>query len=365
MNALRRHGFSVLALVTTLAALLALLLQRGHMDPLDSAALPLIAISMLVMEICLRRHWLVLSQATNITYLFCSLYLLALFHHQFSSFVPYQHMLSEGVLWFPALYMMAFVQWRAQQAAQVVVGLIVVTLAITAGHVVPLWQSGQLSDRLLASITQFFLSGILIALIQYVVASARQHYDELRRLAYLDSLTGLPNRRAAQSVLERLDADKKPYAVVIFDLDFFKQVNDRHGHAEGDRVLTQAAQLTGQHLAAPRLLARWGGEEFLMVLPNVSAEEARQIAERARSNLAAYTFTTGQVTASFGAALLCPELPGDAHTQLLSRADQALRLAKAGGRNRVMLADDALDWSGELLLPVGDRRGDFPESRSG
>ncbi|AWN23407.1 hypothetical protein DKM44_09335 [Deinococcus irradiatisoli] len=344
LKALRRHGFSVLVLVTLVAALLALLLQRGHIDPLDRAALPTIAVSMLVMEVCLRLHWLTLSQAANTTYFFCSAYLLALFHHQFSSFAPQYHMLSEGVLWFPALYMMAFVQWRARQAAQVVAGLLLTTLVIAAFHLIPLWQSGHLSERLLASTTQFFLSGTLISLIQYLVASARQHYDELRRLAFLDSLTGLPNRRAAQSILETLDASQQPYAVVIFDLDFFKQVNDRHGHAEGDRVLTQAAQLTGQHLAAPRLLARWGGEEFLMILPSTSAEEARQTAERARSNLAAYSFTTGQVTASFGAAMLGAN---DNHVQLLGRADHALRQAKASGRNRVLLAGDGPDWPAE------------------
>lgn len=357
VSTLRRYGFSLLAPLGALAALLALLFQRGNIDPLDKVALPLIAAMLLGLELGLRRRWLKLDQVLYLTYGVCSAYLLALFYHQFSSFVPRHQMLSEGVLWFPALYMMAFLVWRTRQAARVVGVLIGLLLLIAAWHAVPLWQSGQLSDRLLASLSQFFLSGILIALVQYVGASARQQYEEMRRLAYVDTLTGLPNRRAAQSLLDRLDASGQPYALVLFDLDHFKQVNDQCGHAEGDMVLTQAAQLCGQHLAAPNLLSRWGGEEFLMVLPNVSAEEARAVAERARSNLAAYTFVSGPVTASFGVAQTAATLTTvtrmavaqsaltqttaeSQHGQVLERADQALHQAKANGRNQVRAAGD-------------------------
>ena len=263
-----------------------------------------------------------------------------LFHHQFSSFVPTYHMLSEGVLWFPVLYMMAFMIWRSKKAAQVVGSLIALTLMIALFDLRPLWQAGNLSDRLLASISQFFVSGVLIAVIQYVGASARRQYEEMRRLAFVDSLTGLPNRRAAQNMLDHLDAGKQPYAVVMFDLDLFKQVNDRFGHAEGDRVLAQTAQVTGQHLAPPNLLARWGGEEFLMVLPGTTAQEAGQVAERARHNLASYHFgSVEQVTATFGVAQRTFDSLPDSQEEVLERADHALGHAKASGRNRVEVAD--------------------------
>ena len=351
---LRRHGFSMLAPLGALAALLALLFQRGHIDPLDKVALPLIAAMMLGLELGLRRRWLKLDLALYTTYGVCSAYLLALFHHQFSSFVPSHQMLSEGVLWFPALYMMAFVVWPTRRAAQVVGALIGAALLIALLHILPMWQAGHLSDRLSASLSQFFLSGTLIALIQYVGANARQQYAELRRLAYVDTLTGLPNRRAAQNLLDRLDASGQPYALVLFDLDHFKRVNDRHGHAEGDVVLTQTAQLCGQHLAAPNLLARWGGEEFLMVLPNVSAEEACAVAERARSNLAAYAFVSGQVTASFGVAQT-PVLLTSADSrqvQVLECADRALHVAKVSGRNQVRQEGDGP----ESLLQLSELR---------
>ncbi len=338
---LRRQGFGLLAPLTALAAALALFFQRGHIDPLDRVALPLIAALMLLLELTLRRNWLRLEQALNVSYWVCAAYLLALFHHQFSSFVPVHHMLSEGVLWFPVLYMMAFIIWRTKKAVQVVGSLIALTLLIALVDLRPLWQAGELSDRLLASVSQFFVSGILIAVIQYVGASARRQYEEMRRLAFVDSLTGLPNRRAAQNMLDQLEAGQQPYAVVMFDLDLFKRVNDRFGHAEGDRVLAQTAQVTGQHLGPPNLLARWGGEEFLMVLPGVSADEAQRTAERARQQLASAQFgAVGQITATFGVAQRSVHSPLGNHEQVLEQADHALRQAKAGGRNCVRLADD-------------------------
>ncbi|AZI41774.1 diguanylate cyclase [Deinococcus psychrotolerans] len=342
---LQRQGFRLLAPVATVAAILALVFQRDSVDSLDKVALPLIAALVLMMELGLRRNWLKLGQALDATYLVISLYLVILFYHQFSSFVPEHQMLSEGVMWFPALSMMAFVLWRVKTASQIVIGTLLITLLIAAFQVAALWQAGQLSDRLLASLSQFFLSNILIVLIQYVVARVRQQYEEMRRLAYLDSLTGLPNRRAAQRLLDHLDGAQQPYALISFDLDHFKLINDQYGHAEGDRVLVQAGQLAGQYLSEPSLLARWGGEEFLMILPGLSSAEACLMAERARSNLAGYSFRFGQVTASFG--VVGPiNTPPAAQVELLGFADRALQAAKISGRNKVEVASH---WHEALL----------------
>ncbi|WP_420596344.1 GGDEF domain-containing protein [Deinococcus sp.] len=347
MGKLRRQGFSVLAPLAAVAALLALVFQRGQIDRLDLVALPIVAAVMLLSDLALRLNRIRLDAALSLTYWVCCAYLLLLFHHQFSSFVPQHQMLSEGVLWFPAMYVVAFLIWRVRQAAQVVGVTIGVTLLIAAAHIWPMWRGGVLSDRLLASLSQFFLSGILISLIQYVGASARRQYEEMRRLAFVDSLTGLPNRRAAQQMLERLDEGNLPYAAVMIDLDLFKQVNERHGHDEGDRVLTQSARLLGQHLAAPNLLARWGGEEFLMVLPDIDSAQAHLVAERARHTLAAQPFgVVGQVTATFGVAdtpleHTRPPAESDAairHERVLRRADLALRQAKVAGRDQVRVA---------------------------
>lgn len=339
---LRRRGFSVLAPLTALAAITALILERRSMDPLDLVALPTLAALMLIIELALRLGRLRLGQALASAYLICTAYMLALFYHQFSSFVPRYQMLSEGVLWFPALYMVAFLTWPLRRASQIVTALIGLNLVIAAAHLWPLWQLGMLTDRLLASVSQFFLSGILIALIQYVGASARRQYEEMRRLAYVDTLTDLPNRRAAQNMLERLSDAGLPYAVVMYDLDHFKMVNEKHGHGEGDRVLAQSAQLTGQRLAKTHLLARWGGEEFLMILPALSSQEARAVAERARLSLADHHFgPVGQVTATFGVAETSAHddaAPQQKLESVLLRADTALRSAKLGGRNQVRVA---------------------------
>lgn len=316
------------------------------MDPLDLIALPIIAVVMLATELALRLGWLRLDQALASVYLVCTAYLTALFHHQFSSFVPQHQMYSEGVLWFPALYMVAFLIWPLRRAAQIVTGLIALNLVIAGAHLWPMWSGGTLSDRLLASTSQFFLSGILIALIQYVGARARRQYEEMRRLAYLDTLTDLPNRRAAQNMLGRLSTSEQPYALVMFDLDHFKMINEKYGHGEGDHVLSQSAQLTGQHLAKTHLLARWGGEEFLMILPALSSEEARAVAERARLNLADYHFSpAGQITATFGVARTSEHDTGSPQERLesvLERADTALRQAKQGGRNQVRVAPEPM-----------------------
>ena len=344
MDSLRRRSFSVLAPLVALAAVLALLTQWGEVDPLDGAALPFIAVMMLICDIGLRRGWLRLETTLTVTYWLIAAYLLAQFHHQFSVFIPQHQMLSEGVLWLPALYMATFLLWRTRRAAQIVSALIGVTLIIAAFHLIPLWLFGKLSSRLLASVAQFLLSSTLIALIQYVASSARRQYDEMRRLAYLDVLTGLPNRRAAQNLLEQLDEQGQSYALVILDLDHFKRVNEQYGHAEGDRVLSRSARLIERQLSAPALLSRWGGEEFLMVLPGLGADEASLVAERARQRLEVQPFATvGQITATFGVAHTQPApLPAGVGRAdgVLSRADRALRQAKRAGRNQVRVAQD-------------------------
>ena len=349
MDTLRRRSFSVLAPLVAVAALLALLLEWGDIDPLDGIALPAVAALMLLGEWALRRRWLRLETALALAYWLIAAYLIAQFQHQFVVFVPGHQMLSQGVLWLPALYMSTFLLWRTRQAAQIVTGLIAFTLMIAALHLWLMWRGGNLSSQLLASVVQFFLSGTVIALIQYVAANARRQYDEMRRLAYIDTLTGLPNRRAAQSLLERLDESKQPYALVIFDLDHFKRVNERHGHAEGDRVLSVSARLIGRQLSEPALLSRWGGEEFLMVLPNLDHHEASVVAERARQRLEVQPFgAVGQITATFGVAATqgrpTPELPPGVRNAdwVLSRADRALRQAKRAGRNQVRVAPDEL-----------------------
>jgi diguanylate cyclase (GGDEF)-like protein len=168
---------------------------------------------------------------------------------------------------------------------------------------------------------------------------------ELEELARTDVLTGLANRRHADDVLRATIAGARRHgrelSVIIVDVDRFKSVNDRHGHAVGDAVLRAVAARLAAGLREEDTASRWGGEEFLLVLPDAS--DAGVVAERLRAALAADPVRTGdglcvQVTASFGWAAWSG---GETADTLVARADTALYAAKDGGRDRVVCAAPA------------------------
>lgn len=159
-----------------------------------------------------------------------------------------------------------------------------------------------------------------------------------------DPLTGLDNRRAALARLQvecqRAARGHAPPAVLALDLDYFKRINDRWGHATGDRVLIAVAAALRSELRAIDVAARYGGEEFLALLPETDIDGALQVAQRVRACIAAQRIALEDgsevsVTASLGVATLRPEESGE---NLLMRADAALYRAKAEGRDRCMLA---------------------------
>jgi len=154
--------------------------------------------------------------------------------------------------------------------------------------------------------------------------------------ARMDGLTGLMGRAAAETYLkEVLDAamrDRLPLAFLICDIDNFKGVNDRYGHPVGDAVLKSAARRLRRHTGTQGRVARWGGEEFVVILPSVSKSEALVIAERLRRAFAAQDLAGLSVTASFGVAAY---RSGESFAELFERADQRLYEAKQNGRNTV------------------------------
>ncbi len=167
--------------------------------------------------------------------------------------------------------------------------------------------------------------------------------DRLERLATVDPLTGAYNRRAGDAVLateftrrERLGA---PFALLMVDIDDFKSINDRYGHHAGDTVLRTLVKTFRAALRAVDVIVRWGGEEFLIVLPGSDAAAGMGAANRMRAAAAAMG-----VPAEDGSVIACTisigvAIPaGDSATDLLHRADGALYAAKAAGRNRVELA---------------------------
>lgn len=170
-------------------------------------------------------------------------------------------------------------------------------------------------------------------------AELRRRVAELEREATRDPLTGLLNRRGGEAALSRMRArhlrQGTPLSVLVLDLDRFKQVNDQHGHAAGDRALQQAARAIDLLTRSTDAAVRWGGEEFLVASENEPVG-ARVLAEKLRQAIAMTAFADERglvaVTASIGVATMREK---EVTVALLGRADAALYAAKQNGRDRV------------------------------
>lgn len=168
--------------------------------------------------------------------------------------------------------------------------------------------------------------------------------SRLEILASTDALTGLPNRQAimgkAKKEFGRAQRYSRPLSIVMIDVDHFKSINDQYGHATGDHVLTNVGHILGDSLRDSDVLARIGGEEFVLLLPDTPKANAEFVAERMRSQLANTTIKFEalelKITASFGVAEITSE--DETLEQMLSRADHAMYDAKHSGRNRVKTA---------------------------
>lgn len=166
--------------------------------------------------------------------------------------------------------------------------------------------------------------------------------SELRRLATTDQLTGICNRPHFESMLNLAISEAGRYgrhfALLMFDLDNFKEVNDALGHDAGDRILCRVVECLSPRLRESDLFVRWGGEEFVILAPEIDDEGAATLAAKLLETLreSVSTEATGAVTASFGIAVY---RDGETREQLFKRLDEALYGAKRGGRNRVQLAD--------------------------
>ncbi|PKM04505.1 MAG: GGDEF domain-containing protein [Gammaproteobacteria bacterium HGW-Gammaproteobacteria-6] len=182
----------------------------------------------------------------------------------------------------------------------------------------------------------------------YYMTTVKQAHKVLGRMAMTDPLTRLFNRRhmierAGQDILAE-GAHAPAVAFLLMDVDHFKQFNDRFGHDLGDRILCEISQVISGALREQDYVGRWGGEEFLAVLPATDGAQAALIAERIRQAVAEHDWTRyGQalaVTLSIGVS---QHLPGEVLSSSIARADAALYLGKEGGRNRVEMAKPLAD----------------------
>ena len=172
--------------------------------------------------------------------------------------------------------------------------------------------------------------------------AVRERAKELAKFAYLDPTSQVGNRRYVEQELSRqLDQHSKhgtPFGIILVDLDEFKKINDTYGHAAGDAALVTVARTLSNCLRASDVIGRWGGDEFLAILPGITREVLAKTSEKLRGLVAQSAVcldaTEIQVTVSLGAAMASP---GDSLDSLLKRADQHLYSSKQSGRNRVSL----------------------------
>jgi len=210
-------------------------------------------------------------------------------------------------------------------------------------------ENSRLYITLLISVLAF------VGLWAYKVKRSQLHFMSVSRL---DGLTGISNRPhfigQAEDALEDSRRTGQEISTILFDLDHFKSVNDRHGHAMGDYVLQQTVANCRQHLNVEDPFGRFGGEEFSILLPGVGVEQARQRAELLRAAIAEIVASSGglesKVSASFGIASTVTS--GNELRQLLAHADAALYQAKRTGRNRVVIYDSRVVLDGTSVTEL-------------
>src|SRR4051794_12970797 len=205
--------------------------------------------------------------------------------------------------------------------------------ALAAGAV-DVWSGDAVGPELIARVRSAFRSRQLLDL-------ALRRYTDLEDLAYRDELTELPNRRGSARQLDVLISRARRHghqlALLLVDADRFKNVNDEHGHAIGDIVLRELAHRLRERVRREDLVGRWGGEEFLVALPETTPDAAAAVAEALRAAVSGTPVVAGEselpLTVSIGVAAWT----GGPVDDLVDRADRALYAAKAAGRDRVVV----------------------------
>ena len=229
-------------------------------------------------------------------------------------------------------------------------------LCVSAAQFGLVW-SGEPGFSLQRGLTHFTVSTVslmALAVVAMWISAMRvrisRQSDELRQtlvqaqaLATTDMLTGLLNRRAMtdqlESELARVSRSGNPVCVALIDIDHFKKVNDHYGHRMGDEVLRSFASLAQGDLRQVDQLGRWGGEEFLLMMPHVDASQAWVAVERLRNRIAAHPMgDSGNLTVTISAGL-AQFSHGESLDRWIERADQALYQAKQSGRNRCLIAE--------------------------
>lgn len=249
----------------------------------------------------------------------------------------------EATYWVMAFIMiLLYIVFDARKGLVYSLALGVLTLILGLLRLGGAVAQGDYRDEFLAFVRAemrlFAMAGMLyaLALIKDQLAAARQQVQEMHTLARTDPLTGLPNRLALSELLDEASPLTQGMYVVLLDIDRFKQVNDRFGHASGDNVLKEVGRRLRLSMRREDVLGRWGGEEFMIIMRGEGQQDVLAAVERLREDIAFWPFDkVGTVSASFGVA---QRSIGESINALVNRADKALYEAKRLGRNRVEMS---------------------------
>lgn len=251
------------------------------------------------------------------------------------------------VQWYVLIFISAFIFFETKNA---IITSVIFYLALALPEVMFLLDNSvQRADEITATTLISLISNPVYIVCLWGVTLLKAHAYRaegqaivMKKAALQDSLTGILNRRGATTFINDLQQHSQQThancGLVLFDIDHFKMINDSKGHDVGDETLIKIVQLCQTQLRAEDSLVRWGGEEFLVIVPNVTIEAVNKLAERIRLALADKTDgVLANVTASFGVALLTPN---SSFQQAMKTADNALYVAKSSGRNQVAMANN-------------------------
>ncbi len=318
--------------------------RLGLLTAVDRIAYPIMLTTTLLCSVLLklRPEWL--RQVVGVAFAVYTLHILGVYyeevHHRINGDLINHYDLMVIIVWLPLGYVSGFVFFSPQRALWVALAFYA---AVALPQLAVLFISTDSIERQIA-IAILLAQPLYIAALWGVVllkrdaSGSHEMATSMNRLANVDALTGVANRYAMTRVLEAVarseHTTRQPVAMVIFDVDHFKRINDTHGHMVGDMVLLRLASEARKHQRSSDLLARWGGEEFMILAYNETPEQAVQMAERLRRELEAISHPqVGRVTVSMGVTTLRLNEDMD---RLIHRADLALYQAKSCGRNRVV-----------------------------
>lgn len=236
-------------------------------------------------------------------------------------------------------------EWLAEIARKQLAPVVMLTGSGTEEIVAQAFQEGAVGYLPKGSLSREKLSNIIdVALDKWTrLQQAMADKEKLERLATFDSLTGLYNRRATLGKLRELinlaNRYKEDFSLIMLDIDHFKTVNDRYGHLTGDGALEEIATLIRRNIRDTDIVGRYGGEEFIIILPKTTLASSWVVAERLRSIIekAQMKDSAGNVFAITVSQGLAGWERGEDADSLISRADEALYKAKEKGRNRVQI----------------------------